>query len=208
MEAVKIPEFVSDYVVSGFQGDGNVYSSTIYLLQFYKALSNNTLISKESLILAFQKHIPAYETGTPDFGNSFGYGWLIMNAPKQIVYRGGGLQGYVSNTFWNITDQRVTIYLINDYLSYTSYHGQIAPALGNIWSNNELQIPKMTASVELTKMVMTCSRETLTKKIEEIKNNSDLYQIDLKGLKFLVMKLEQTGNKDKADLIMDSFKLK
>ena len=205
-EAIKIPEFISNYVVSGFQGDGNVYSTTIDLFNFYKALSNNILISEESLKLAFQKHIPAKMEGTPDFGHSYGYGWLIMNAPIQIVYRGGGLQGYVSNTFWNLTDERIIIYLINDYLSYTSYDKQIPYLVGNIFHQNTLQIPKMTASVELTKMVITSSKETLTKKIEEIKYKPDLYQIDFQGLKFLVIKLEQTGNKEKADLIISSFK--
>jgi CubicO group peptidase (beta-lactamase class C family) len=205
-EAIKIPEFISNYVVSGFQGDGNVYSTTIDLFNFYKALSNNILISDESLKLAFQKHIPAHESGTPDFGHSFGYGWLIMNTPKQVVYRGGGLQGYVSNTFWNITDNRVIIYLINDYLSYTSYQNQIIYSLSDILNQNKVKIPQMLASVELTKMVITSSKETLTKKIEEIKNKPDLYQIDFQGLKLLVMKLEQTGNKEKADLIINSFK--
>jgi aminoglycoside phosphotransferase family enzyme len=54
--------------------------------------------------------------------------------------------------------------------------------------------------------VITSSKETLTEKIDEIKNNQEIYQIDLQGLKFLVMKLEQTGNKEKADLIINSFK--
>jgi hypothetical protein len=66
----------------------------------------------------------------------------------------------------------------------------------------------MTASVELIKMVITSSKEVLAEKIDEIKNNSDLYQIDLQGLKFLVMKLEKMGNKEKADLILKSFKPK
>ncbi len=206
-EAIKIPEFASNYVMSGFVGDGNVYSTTIDLYNFYRALSNNTLITEESLKTAFQKHIPAKMEGTPDFGNSFGYGWLIINAPKQIVNRGGELPGYVSNTIWNITDDRLIVYLSNDYLSYTSYQNQIPWAIGNIFYKNELQIPYLIASVELTKMVITSSKETLAEKIDEIKNNSDLYQIDLQGLKFLVMKLEQTGNKEKADLILKSFKL-
>lgn len=200
-EAIKIPEFISNYTLSGFQGDGNVYSSTIDLYNFYKALSNNTLITEESLKVAFQKHVPAKMEGTPDFGNSYGYGWTIINAPVQVVQRGGELPGYVSNTVWNITDDRLIIYLSNDYLSYTSYQNQIPYSIKGIFFNNKLQIPKMTASVELTKMVITSSKETLTEKIDEIKNNPDLYQIDLQGLKYLVMKLEQLGNKEKAEKI-------
>ncbi|MEE4197306.1 MAG: serine hydrolase domain-containing protein [Bacteroidales bacterium] len=205
-KAIDIPEFSTQYVTSGFQGDGNVYSSTIDLFNFYKALANNTLITEESLKNVFHKHIPAQMKGTPDFGNSYGYGWTIINAPIQVVQRGGELAGYVSNTVWNITEERLIIYLSNDYLSYTSYHNQIPYSIGSIFRQNTLQIPPMIASVELTKIVVTSSQEILTKKIEEIKNNPEIYQIDLQGLKFLVMKLEQIGNKKKADLIKNSFK--
>ena len=205
-EAIKIPEFASNYVMSGFLGDGNVYSTTIDLYHFYKALSNHTLVTEESLKAAFQKHIPAKMEGTPDFGNSFGYGWLIINAPKLIVNRGGELPGYVANTIWNVSDDRLIIYLSNDYLSYTSYQNQIPIAIANIFYQNKVQVPKLVASVELTKMVITSPKEALAEKIDDIKNNPDLYQIDLQGLKFLVMKLEQTGNKEKADMIINSFK--
>ncbi len=205
-EAIKIPEFVSNYVTSGFQGDGNVYSTTIDLFNFYKALSNNTLIDEHLQNIAFQKHIPARMEGTPDFGNSYGYGWTIINAPMQVIQRGGELAGYISNTVWNRTEERLIIYLSNDYLSYTSYQNQIPFSIGGIFFQNKVEVPKMAASVELTKIVVTSSKEALAKKIEEIKNNSDLYLIDLQGLKFLVMKLEQTGNKEKAELIINSFK--
>lgn len=205
-EAINIPEFASNYTMSGFQGDGNVYSTTIDLFSFYKALSNSTLISEESLKAAFETHIPAKMEGTPDFGHSYGYGWLILNAPKQIVNRGGELPGYVSNTIWNLTDERLIIYLSNDYLSYTSYQDQIPRSVAGIFYQNTVQIPKMTASIELTKIAITSTTESLAVKIKEIKSNPELYQIDLNGLKFLVMKLEQTGNKEKADLIINSFK--
>lgn len=204
-EAIKIPEFVSQYATSGFQGDGNVYSTTIDLYNFYKALSNNILINEHSQNMIFQKHISARMEGTPDFGNSYGYGWTIINAPMQVVQRGGELAGYISNTVWNITEKRLIVYLSNDYLSYTSYQNQIPFSIGGIFFQNKVVIPKMTASVELTKIVIPSSIEGLTKKIEEIKNNSELYQIDLQGLEFLVMKLEQIGNKDKADFIKNSF---
>jgi len=205
-EAIKIPEFVSNYVTSGFQGDGNVYSSTIDLFNFYKALSNNTLITEESLKVAFQKHINARMEGTPDFGNSYGYGWTIINAPMQVVQRGGELPGYVSNIVWNITDDRLIIYLSNDYLSYTSYQNQIPYSIGGIFFQNKVEIPKMAASVELTKIVISSLTEILSDKINEIKMNPDMYQIDLQGLEFLVMRLEQIGNKDKANFIKNSFK--
>ena len=131
---------------------------------------------------------------------------MILNAPKQIVNRGGELPGYVTNTSWNIPDERLIIYLSNDYLSYTSYQNQLPMAIAGIFYQNKVEIPKMVASVELTKIVITSSTESIIAKINEIKSNPELYLIDLQGLKFLVMKLEQTGNNDKADLIVESFK--
>lgn len=53
---------------------------------------------------------------------------------------------------------------------------------------------------------ITSRIESLRAKINEIKSNPELYQIDVHGLKFLIMKFEQTGNKEKADLIVNSFK--
>ncbi len=204
-EAINIPELAA-YVSSGFHGDGNVYSSTLDLINFYKALAKNTLISEEFLKTAFVKHIPAKMEGTPDYGHYYGYGWLVFNTPKQIVYRGGGLQGYASNTFWNITDERVIIYLINDHLSYTSYNDQIPTALAEILNQNQLQIPKMMASVELTKIAPTSTVQELKVKINDIKQNRELYDLDVNGLRFLVHKLQQLGQDEKAKVLMESFK--
>ena len=204
-EAIKIPEFSMNYVVSGFQGDGNAYSTIVDLFSFYQALSNGTLISKERLNKAFDEHILAKMQGTPDYGNSYGYGWTVINAPVKIVQRGGELPGYVSNIIWNITDDRLTIYLINDYLSYTSYQHHIPMAVTLIMTSSDLQIPKLTASIELTKTAISSSVEELEEMISTIKNNPDIWSIDMQGLKFLVMKLQQVGEKVKSDLILSAF---
>lgn len=204
-EAMKVPELAS-YVSSGFLGDGNVYSSTLDLHNFYKALAHHKLITQESLKEAFLKHIPAQMKGTPDFGHSYGYGWTVFNTPKQIVHRGGELQGYVSNTFWNVTEERVIIYLINDHLSYTSYHGQIPMSVAGILNENALQIPKMLTSIELTKIAPTSTLEEMNNKIKHIKKNPQLYHVDVNGLRFLVHKLEQLDQSEKAKLLMESFK--
>ena len=204
-EAIKLPEFSMNYVMSGFKGDGNAYSTILDLFSFYQALSNGILISMESLNRAFGKHIPAKMQGTPDYGNSYGYGWTIINAPVKIVHRGGELAGYVSNIIWNITDGRLTIYLINDYLAYTSYHQNIPMAVTLIMTRNELQIPKLIASIELTKTAINSSVEEFEEIISTIKKNPDIYRIDMQGLKFLVMKLQQIGEHVKSDLVLSAF---
>lgn len=113
-------------------------------------------------------------------------------------------KSFAIKEFWDVNDKIKEIK--NDYLSYTSYDKQIPYSIGNIFRQNTLQIPKMTASIELAKIAITCTVESLTAKLDEIKSNPELYHLDLEGLKFLVMKLEQTGNKEKANLIVNNFK--
>jgi CubicO group peptidase (beta-lactamase class C family) len=205
--AIEIPEFSSNYVVSGFQGDGNVYSSILDLYNFYKALTSRKLISKQSLEKALQKHILAHDAnGKNEFGVSFGYGWSIADAPIKIVQRGGELPGYLSNSIWNVTDNELIIYLMNDYLSYLSYQRQIYYSYSKILYQNKLDIPKLLASIELSKIAVTSTLQEMDNKIKEIKGNPDLYTIDVDGLRFLVHKLTELQQREKAELMMKSFK--
>ncbi|MDD4501278.1 MAG: serine hydrolase, partial [Bacteroidales bacterium] len=88
-EAIKIPEFSGGYAVSGFCGDGNVYSTVTDLYRFYRALDAGKLITGESFEKAIQKHILAHNLyGENEYGVSFGYGWSIADAPVTIIQRG------------------------------------------------------------------------------------------------------------------------
>jgi CubicO group peptidase (beta-lactamase class C family) len=208
-EAIKVPEFSSHYVLSGFQGDGNVYSTILDILNFYKALYAGILISDESLTKGHQKHILAHDVnGQNEFGVSFGYGWSIADAPQKIVQRGGELPGYLSNSIWNVTENSLIIYLMNDYLSYLSYQRQIWPAYIKIMYSNQLEIPKLLASVELTKIAVTSTISEMEKSINEMKENPEIYTIDINGLRFLVHKLQELQQNEKAALLMNSFKPK
>lgn len=200
-EAISVDEFSSNYAISGLHGDGNVYSTIEDLFSFCKALKNEKLITKASLEKALEKHI---STGD-QYGNSFGYGWTISGAPGKLVQRGGELPGYVSDIIWDVKNDKLLIYLMNDYLSYLSYNRQIFPAYAGIVYSNNLKIPKLKASIELSKIAVTSSLEEMKSKIEEIKNNPEVYQADIGGLKFLVKKLQDLGKKEKAGLMMRMF---
>ncbi len=200
-EAIKVDEFSSNYAISGLHGDGNVYSTTEDLFSFCKALKNEKLISQASLGKALEKHI---STGD-QYGNSFGYGWTVSGAPGKLVQRGGELPGYVSDIIWDVKNDKLLIYLVNDYLSYLSYNRQIFPAYAGVIYSNNLKIPKLQASIELSKIAVTSSKEEMKSKIQEIKNNPELYDADINGLKFLVKKLQDLGKTEKADLMMKMF---
>ncbi|MCF8231888.1 MAG: beta-lactamase family protein [Bacteroidales bacterium] len=200
-EAIKVDEFSSNYAISGLHGDGNVYSTAGDLFSFCKALKNEKLLPKPALKKALEKHI---STGDQS-GNSFGYGWTISGAPGKLVQRGGELPGYVSDIIWDVKNDKLLIYLMNDYLAYLSYNRQIFPAYAGVVYSNQLKIPKLLASVELSKIAVTSSLEEMKTKIREIKNNPELYQTDIGGLKFLVKKLQDLGKTQKADLMMRMF---
>lgn len=205
-EAITIPEFSGNIVASGYCGDGNVYSTITDLFHFYRALDAGKLINSQSFEKATQKHILAHNLyGENEYGVSFGYGWSIADAPVTIIQRGGELPGYLSNSIWNLDNDRLIIYLMNDYLAYLSYQSYIYPAYARIMHQNLLEIPKLFASVELTKMAVTCTQEEMALKIQEIKEQPDLYDTDIHGLQFLVHKLNQLDLTEKTALIMDAF---
>jgi len=200
-EAIKVDEFSSNYAISGLHGDGNVYSTTNDLFSFCKALKNGKLLSETSLEKTFEKHI----SNGDQYGNSFGYGWTISGAPGKLVQRGGELPGYVSDIILDVKNDKLLIYLMNDYLAYLSYNRQIFPAYAGVVYSNELNIPKLQASIELSKIAVTSSLEEMKSKIREIKNQPELYQLDIGGLKFLVKKLQDLGKTEKAGLMMKMF---
>ncbi|MFA5302813.1 MAG: serine hydrolase domain-containing protein [Bacteroidales bacterium] len=205
-EAVKLPEFSSTYAVSGFCGDGNVYSTLTDLYRFYRALDAKKLITGRSFEKAVQKHILAHNLyGENEHGVSFGYGWSIADAPVTIIQRGGELPGYLSNSIWNLDNGSLIIYLMNDYLAYLSYQSTIYPAYARIMHQNLLEVPKLTAGVELTKMAVTSSPEEMALKIKEIQEQPNLYDTDIHGLQFLVHRLNQLDLTEKAALIMQAF---
>jgi len=201
-EAIKLSEFSPNYAISGLKGDGNVYSTTMDLFRFSRMFKSGKLISNHSLEMAFKNHI----TANKEHGTSFGYGWTTANAPKKVVQRGGELPGYISNLIWNFTDDNLLIYLMNDYHAYLSYHNSIYYAYAGITYSDTLNLPKLQASVELTKIAVKSSPEQFLDKINTIKSQPKLYDIDVNGLRLLVGKLKKLGETDKANIMMEAFK--
>lgn len=205
--AIEVPEFSYIKAISGLTGDGNVYSTVDDLYNFHTTLNSGKLISKHSLKMSYTRYILARNTlGNVEFGNSYGYGWVISKPPHLLLQRGGELPGYVSNMIWDVKNDRIIIYLINDYLSYLSYHRQIFFAYMGIAYENKLNIPKLKAGIELSKIAITSTLDEMEAKINEIKANAGRYELHTNGLKFLVHKLQQLGKNKKAALMMRSFK--
>ena len=201
-EAVAYPTIGNLYQQSGTMGDDNLWSTTGDLLNFCKAIANNTLLNEEMVIEMFLKKTEAKMPGqTRSYGNSFSYGWTIPEAPYRIANARGDMPGFNSSIVWNLSENRMMIYLSNDYLSFTSYNNILPYAIGTVVNQGVLNIPKKYASVELTNVVLHISEDQIKDKIIELKSNTEEYDFDVAGLQYLVTRLKDMAESEKANLI-------
>lgn len=202
VEAIKSPNFENLYSISGTEGDANVWSTTGDLLRFCMAIADTTLLSEEWVIKMFQKKTDALMPGqTKSYGKSFSYGWIVPEAPYRIAEAKGELPGFNSSITWNLSENRMMIYLSNDFLSFTSYNNMITYSVGTIVTQNTLMIPKKWASVELTNVVLHESDAELRNLMKKMQAEPDVYDIDVPGIEYLIGRLQKLGENEKADLI-------
>ncbi|OAB36841.1 hypothetical protein PMSD_11055 [Paenibacillus macquariensis subsp. defensor] len=91
------------YDMGNFSSSGGIYSTTVDLLKWEHALYEETLLSKTSLQLMFNKYLGKY-----------GYGWFIDTQYNNIRhFHSGRLQGYKSRIIRYPETQHVIIYLSN-----------------------------------------------------------------------------------------------
>lgn len=74
-------------------------------------------------------------------------------------------------------------------------------SVGTILTQNTLNIPKKWASVELTNVVLHISDAEIKSLVKKIKADPDTYDFDVPGVEYLVRRLREMGNTEKADLI-------
>lgn len=201
-EAINVPDFGNLYAMSGTQGDGNVWLSTGDLLNFCKALASASILDEESVLSMFLKKTEAKMPGqSGSYGRYFSYGWTIPDAPYRIAQSRGDIPGFDASIVWNLSENRMMISLSNDYLSFTSYNSVLPYAIGTIITRNTLNIPKKYASIELTNMVMHISREQIKEKLLEFKADPEVYDYDIAGLEYLVKRLKDRGETERASVI-------
>ncbi len=201
-EAINSPDFPDQTINSGTVGDANVWSTTGDLFSFCKAISSAVLLSDEMVGEMFLKKTDAKMPGqTRSYGNSFSYGWIIPDAPFRIAQARGDIPGFNASIIWNLTEKRMIIYLSNDYLSFTSYNNLLAFSVGTIVNQNVLNIPRKYASVEMTNEVLHISEADISNKMNTLKNDTIKYDFDVAGLRYLMDRLKDLGEVQKAELI-------
>lgn len=203
-EAIKSPDFGDIQSASGSKGDDNIWSTTGDLLRFCQAISTSSILNEESVSTMFLKKTDALMPGqTRSYGNSFSYGWTIPDAPYRIAQARGDMPGFNSQIVWNLTDKRMIIYLSNNYLSFTSYNNLLPYAVGTVVNQGVLNIPKKYASVELTNVVLHISEKEIKDLMDTLKSESETYDFDVPGIEYLVKRLKEMGENEKADLILN-----
>lgn len=200
--AVSSADFGNLYALSGTEGDGNIWSTTGDLLSFCTAIASNSILSEESVVQMFLKKTDAvmFPQGR-SYGKSFSYGWIIPDAPYRIAEAKGDLPGFNSSIIWNLTENRLVIYLSNDYLSFTSYNNLIPYSVGGIVTQNTLTIPKKWASVELTNVVLHINNDEISSLIRSLKADTVNFDFDIPGINYLTSRLRDMDEIGKADLI-------
>lgn len=125
------------YNLSGFEGPGNIITTTNDLLKFDQALYSGRLLKESTLNEAFTPS-RLNNGNTVIAGNglgqaSYGLGWFIFTDSSQgkIVWHGGGQPGAVAIFLRNISRHQVVILLDNQFSDGMYRNGLTAMGLLN-----------------------------------------------------------------------------
>ena len=168
-------------------GAGGIYSTTYDLSVWDEALYTDKLVSQKSIREAYR--IPALPK---ERKTNYGFGWRIVNKNgNNCVFHTGGLAGYVSFIFRDLTNRHTIIFTANQ----TGFDlGAIADALTGILYEKDYSYPKIPISMPLNKLIKMEQYEKILDKYESLKGDSTTYiqtEDDLNEIGYALMHLEQ-----------------
>ncbi|MGM0921273.1 MAG: serine hydrolase domain-containing protein [Bacillota bacterium] len=139
--------------MSKYSADGGMYSTTLDLLKWEKALHSNAILTKKSLE---KMHHP--------YSNNYGYGWFVDNKyNRSRILHSGRISGF-SGHFVRYFDERVTIITLGNYEGI-NWHS-ISDSIAAIIFGEAYPSPK--------KIRYSISPETLEMYLGEYKSNKGL----------------------------------
>ena len=108
-EWTKLPTF-TEWNKAWNYGSGAVISTVNDLYKWFKALSDNKILLKESKEKLFRQYTKSFDENT-----FYGYGWYLEKQTngKTLIFHGGDNQGYHSEFRWYLEDNRLIIILTN-----------------------------------------------------------------------------------------------
>jgi len=110
------PVKVGDYYLNGVMGDKGVYSTVEDLFRFNLSLDNETLVSRETLELAFSPGSPKYYRRK----DNYGFGWRIRQEMDSTAYHFGWWKGFRTYFIRDMKNERTLIALTNTHKGISS----------------------------------------------------------------------------------------
>lgn len=101
---------IGDHYLNGVMGDKGVYSTVEDLFRFDSALTNEVLVSRETLSEAFSPASPPYRNRK----DNYGFGWRIRDGMDSAVYHFGWWKGFRSYYIRDMARERTLIVLCNN----------------------------------------------------------------------------------------------
>ena len=129
-------------------GDGGIYSTLGDLLKWDRILYTEDLISKNTREEAFTPAILNNGDTT-----SYGFGWGIGKSlsGKKVVAHSGGWVGFITYIYREVEENNCIIILTNNS---SRYFGTIIDPLKNILHDQPFEMPKMSISEAIGKVVI------------------------------------------------------
>jgi CubicO group peptidase (beta-lactamase class C family) len=129
-------------------GDGGIYSTLGDLLKWDRILYTEDIISKNTREEAFTTAILNNGDTT-----TYGFGWFIDKSlsGKKVVAHSGGWVGFTTYIYREVEENNCIIILTNNS---TRYFGTIIDPLKNILHDQPYEMPKMSISEVIGKVVL------------------------------------------------------
>jgi CubicO group peptidase (beta-lactamase class C family) len=144
-------------------GAGGIYSTVEDLAKWDNALSENKLISLETLNEAYT----SYKLNNDSLTN-YGYGWrVIEDGIGKRVSHSGGLSGFRTFLERDITKNN-SFFLLTNFGNAVALNG-ITEGLRNILNDNEFALPKISILITMNNLINTGGIEIAVEKYNSYK---------------------------------------
>ena len=172
-------------------GGGGIFSTVKDLLKWDKALSSESLISKQTLSKAFEVTVlndGSLSHNITDSTNGYGMGWVFrITKSNNIVFHDGGLNACVS-MFYRDLGRDYTIIILSNKGSTNRNHSiyTIHDGIDRIMKGEKIEYPKIPISIKLKSLIDSKGIESAFSQLQEIisshKSNYNFNVNQLNGL--------------------------
>lgn len=170
-------------------GDGGVYSTLADLMKWDRILYTEDLISQNTLEEAFTPAVLNNGDTT-----TYGFGWGIGKSlsGKKVVAHSGGWVGFITYIYREVEENNCIIVLTNNS---TRYFRTIIDPLKNILHDQPYEIPKMSISEVIGKVILNDGVDDAIGQYKKLKTDKpdeyDFAENQLNRLGYQLMQLDR-----------------